>query len=87
MTEDIPASIAAVRKERTDDSGSEVWFSMLCGFFDNSPFAAAHGISGEDALIAHLCHRQELELRICHEIFSDCHTVLISKKYNISELP
>ena len=85
-TEDVRETLRAVRKERTDENGNEVWFSMLCGFFDDSPYAKAHGVSGEKGLIAHLEQRQALELRICKELFPGQHTILKSKQYTDADL-
>lgn len=38
-------------------------------------------LSGEEAMLLHFRHRQELELTICEEVFPDRYTVLKSKKY------
>lgn len=81
--EDIRANIEVVKKERSDGQGNEVWFSMLCDCFDNSPYAKANGVSGMDGLIEHLEHRQALELRLCSEVFPEKTQVLVSKKYDI----
>ena len=80
-TSDIPASIGVIRKERSDEQGNELWFPMMMDFFNASPFAIAHGVKGEEGLYAHLSHRQELELRICREIFPEKTTILPSKAY------
>ena len=85
-SEDVRETLRAVRQERTDENGNEVWFSMLCGFFDNSPYAKAHGVSGGEALLAHLQHRQALELQILDELFPGRFTVLRSKQYTDAEL-
>ena len=37
---------------------------------------------GEECLLSHLQHRQELELKICREVFPGHFTVLPSKKYS-----
>ena len=86
QTDDIPANINVIRKERTDDLGNELWFPMMCGYFDESPHAVKNGLSGEEDLFRHLKHRQELELRICREIFPDKYTVLKSKEYGDNEI-
>lgn len=85
-TEHVQESLRVMRKERTDEAGNEVWFSALCGFFDASPYAKAHGVSGEAGIIAHLEQRQALELQICKELFPEQHTVLVSKRYTDAEL-
>ena len=85
-TDDIAASIDAVRKERTDEQGEEQWYRMLCGYFDASPFAVKHGVSGPGALLEHLKHRQELELKICAGLFPDRVAVLRSREYREDEI-
>ena len=82
-SEDVEGNIAAIRKERSDDQGNELWFPMMCRFFDESPFAKAHGVSGEKDLMTHFRHRQELELRLCREVFPGYFTVLQSKNYSL----
>ena len=80
--EDIKANIDVIRKERSDDKGNELWFPLMLQFFDDSPFAKANNVSGEQALMDHLKHRQELEIRLCEELFPDKHTILLSKGYD-----
>lgn len=83
QTEDIAANIDVIRKERSDDKGNEMWFPLMTGYFDNSPYAVERGISGAEALLEHFRHRQELELRICREIFEGRYEILKSKDYQI----
>ena len=85
-TEDVVANINVIRKERSDDQGNEMWFPLMLRYFNESPFAKAHGISGEEEMYAHFRHRQELELRILREIFPGRYTVLESKNYEDSSL-
>ena len=83
QTEDIASNIDVIRKERSDDKGNELWFPLMTQYFDNSPFAKERRVSGTDALLKHFRHRQELELRICNEVFAGHYTLLRSKDYNI----
>ena len=80
--DDIRKNLLTARKERVDGEGNEVWFAMLCGFFDNSPHAVRNGLKGEDGLVKHWTYRQELELRILEEVFPDQYSVLPSKGYD-----
>ena len=75
-TDDIASNIDIIRKERSDEQGHEMWFPLMLGYFDNSPYAKENGLSGTDALLAHFKHRQELELRICREVFDGHYTIL-----------
>lgn len=80
--EGIRKNLENARKERVDDKGNEVWFSMLCNYFDNCPHAVKCGLEGEDGLVRHWIHRQELELRICEELFPGQYSVFSSKNYS-----
>ena len=86
QSDDVAANIDIIRKERSDDQGNELWFPLMLGYFNESPYARKLGVSGEEALLSHLRHRQELELEICREIFSDKVKILPSKKWNSDEL-
>ena len=81
--DDVAANIDVIRKERSDDNGNEMWFPLMLRYFDDSPYAKEKGVSGTDALLDHLRYRQELELRICHEVFEGNYTILKSKEYDI----
>ena len=49
-------------------------------------YAQSRGVSGEEELYKHFLHRQELEIRICRDIFPNKVTVLKSKAYTDNEL-
>ena len=85
-TDDIRGNLEVIRKERSDDKGNEIWFPLMLGFFNDSPFAKENGLNGEDDLIHHFQHRQKLELQICEEIFSTKYTVIPSKAYSDADL-
>ena len=79
--EDLRGNLQVIRKDRSDENGVEMWFPLMMGFFNDSPYAKARGVSGEEALIAHFAHRQELELRICEVLFPEKTMILPSKGY------
>ena len=54
----------------------------MLGYFNDSPYVTEKGISGTEALREHLRHRQELELHICREVFSDRYILLQSTYFN-----
>ena len=76
---DIRGNLETIRKERSDERGNEIWFPMMLGFFDGCPYAVSRGLKGEEDLIRHFMHRQDLELRICKEVFPDRSVILESK--------
>ena len=79
--DDIRVNLDVIRKERSDASGNELWYPMMLGFFNDCPYSKARGLQGDDDLIDHFRHRQDLELRICEEIFPDNSIILKSKDY------
>ena len=79
---DIRKNLEDIRKERSDEQGNELWFSMMLGFFNNCPYARSRGLKGEEDLICHFMHRQDLELRICEEVFLDRRIIMESKNYS-----
>ncbi len=85
-TDNIADSIGVIRKERSDEMGNEIWFPLMMEYFDHSPYAVKRGISGGEELLKHCAHRQELELRICREIFPDRISVLQSKYYTDQDI-
>lgn len=86
LTEDIASSINTIRKERSDEQGNELWFPLMLGYFNESPYAKKNGLSGEEEMFSHFRHRQELEISICKEVFPDRYTVLKSKKYKDEDI-
>lgn len=82
-TDDIASNIDVIRKERSDDKGNEMWFPLMMRYFDGSPYAVEKKVAGHKALLEHFKHRQELELRICSEVFEGKYEVLCSKNYSL----
>ena len=84
-SDDIKGNIEQIRKERIDDKGREIWYELMLDYFDHSPHAALNQLSGEDGLLEHLQHRQDLELWICEEIFKDHCVILSSRNYDLKK--
>ena len=84
--EDVRGNLAVIRKERSDEQGNELWFPMMIQYFNESPYAKTRGLTGEEALIRHFLHRQELEMRLCEEVFPDRYSVLTSKGYSDEDI-
>ena len=59
---------------------------MMLGFFNDCPYARSRGLKGEEDLIRHFIHRQDLELRLCKEVFQDRRIVIESKNYSEADL-
>lgn len=82
----IEENIRAIRRERADDQGNELWYPMMLRYFTESPYGKAHGCSGFGDLIAHLRHRQQVELRIIEEVLGNRGAILPSKQWRMEEV-
>ncbi|MDE7223755.1 MAG: hypothetical protein K2O34_08265 [Acetatifactor sp.] len=76
----VAENIRIIQKERSDDQGNQLWYPMMMEYLINSPYGKAHGYQGFEDLIAHLKHRQQLELRIVREIVGDRARILPAKE-------
>lgn len=84
--EDIETTLQIIKKERSDESGNELWFPLMIGYLENSPRGKSEGLMGMAGLVKHLEHRQELEKRILEEVFFENSVVVKSKNYAIGEV-
>lgn len=85
-SEDVEENIRIISKERSDTDGTPLWLPMMLEYLKNSPYGMKRGLENFDDLIAHLKHRQELELRIIKEIVGERAVVLKSKQWTRKEL-
>ena len=83
---DIRGNLETIRKERSDEQGNELWLPLMLGFFNDCPYARSRGLKGEEDLIRHFFHRQDLELRLCREVFPDRSIITESKNYSVEDI-
>ena len=84
--EDIRGSIELIRKERSDENGNELWFPIMTGYIENSPFGKQNSLHGLEGLLTHLERRKSLEHRIINDIFKEKTLVVKSKNYDIEQM-
>lgn len=82
----IEENIENIRKERSDDSGNEMWYPMMLNYLVHSPYGKKHGYSSFEDVITHFRHRQRLEMRIIDEIIGDRAVVLFAKEWRIENI-
>ena len=84
--EDIPKGIDVIRKERSDDNGNELWFTLMTRYVEESPYGKEHDLKGLDGLLTHFESRRDLEHRIINEFFEEKAVVVKAKNYELSDL-
>lgn len=75
-------NIEIIKKERSDDSGNELWYPLMLEYLIHSPYGESHGYNSFEDMIAHFQHRQTLELRIIKEVIGDKAYIIPSKGWN-----
>ena len=81
--EDIAASLQVIREDRVDENGVEMWFPLMVGFLEESPYGRHHGLKGFEGLVRHMEHRKSVEKRILSEVFPEQAVILKSKDYDL----
>ena len=84
--DDISGGIDVIRKERSDDKGTELWFPLMIKYLEESPYGKEHGLTGLEGLLMHLERRKTLEHRIVDEIFKEKTLVIKSKNYLLDDV-
>lgn len=82
----LEEAIEAVKKERCDDKGNELWYSMMLEYLIHSPCGERHGYGTFEDMIAHFRHRQQLEMRIIREVVGDRAVILPSKEWKTEDI-
>ena len=79
-------NIKVIKKERSDQSGNELWYQMMLEYLIHSPYGEKHGYSTFEDMITHFRHRQQLEMRIISEVIGDRAIVLPAKEWDLNEI-
>lgn len=82
----IEENTKAIRKQRTDGQGNELWYGLMMEYLVQSPYGKQHGCQNFDDLAAHFRHRQQVELRVIREVIRECAVILPAKEWDIEEV-
>lgn len=78
----IRENVLQIRKERCDDEGNEMWYPLMQGYLNESPYGKSHSYRDMEDMIAHFERRRALELRIIREVLGTSCVVLKAKEYD-----
>lgn len=85
-SENIEENIRHIKAERSDDEGNELWYKMMINYLVDSPYGKMRGFKNFNDLIAHLRHRQYLEMRIIDEVIGENAIILPAKEYTQEDI-
>ena len=78
--------INAIKKERSDNQGNELWYPMMLEYLKCSPYGEKNGCETFEDMIRHFGHRQSLEMRIIREVIGDNAVIVPAKEWDIDEI-
>lgn len=79
----IEESTKIIQKERSDNQGNQLWYSLMLEYLKHSPYGKQHNYKGLEHMIEHFKHRQMVELRIIKEVLHDCAIIIPAKKWKM----
>ena len=85
-SDNLEEYITSIKKERCDNHGNELWYSMMLEYLIHSPYGKQHDYREFEDMIAHFQHRQQLELRILNEVIGENAMVLPAKNWKVEDI-
>lgn len=82
----LEAYLQAIKKERSDNQGNEMWYPLMMEYLVQSSYGKKHGYEGFEDMVKHFRHRQELELRVIREVVGDKAVVLPAKEWEMEDV-
>lgn len=82
----LEENIELIKKERCDEHGDEIWYSLILKYVACSPYGKKQGYHTFEDIITHFRHRQQLELRIIKEIIGKRAIIVPAKNWKIEEI-
>ena len=82
----LEENIKVIKKERCDNQGTEMWYSLMMEYLIHSPYGESAGYNSFEDMITHFRHRQQLELRIIREIIGEKAVILPAKNWKREDI-
>jgi len=85
-SDDIEDNVLKIKRERSDENGVEMWFTLMMKYLNDSPYGKEYGFGDISDMVAHFKRRMDLEVRIINEILGKYSIVLPAKVYDIKDV-
>lgn len=85
-SEQIEENIWQIKKERSDNSGNEMWYPLMLRYLNDTPYGKKHPFEGVDDMAAHFRRRMNMELKVIEKVLGGQAVVLSAKEYEIEEI-
>ena len=85
-SEQIEENILQIKKERADESGTELWYPLMLRYLNETPYGKKHPFEGVEDMTAHFRRRMGMELKTIEKVLKDRAIVIPAKEYRIEKL-
>ena len=85
-SEQIEENILQIKKERSDNSGNEMWYPLMLRYLNETPYGKEHPFAGVEDMAVHFRRRMEVELKVIEKVIDGQAIVLQAKEYDMEEL-
>ena len=85
-SEKIEENIWQIKKERSDNSGNEMWYPLMLRYLNETPYGKKHPFEGVADMAAHFRKRMEMELKIIERVIGEQAIILPAKEYEMEEV-
>lgn len=85
-SEQIEENILQIKKERSDNSGNEMWYPLMLRYLNDTPYGKKHPFAGVEDMAAHFRRRMQMEMKVIEEVLGEQAVILSAKKYEIEEV-
>lgn len=85
-SEKYEENIMQVKRERVDENGNEIWYSLMMNYLKESPYGKRHNYKQLPDLIEHFGRRRRLEHRVIREVLGNNCIILPAKEFVIEDV-
>ena len=85
-SEQIEENILQIKKERSDNSGNEMWYPLMLRYLNDTPYGKKHPFEGVADMAAHFRRRMQMEMTVIERVIGEYAVNLPAKEYEIEEV-
>ena len=82
----IEENILQIKKERSDNSGNEMWYPLMLRYLNETPYGKEHPFGSVEDMVKHFRRRMEMELKVIEKVIGSQAIVVPAKEYELDEL-
>lgn len=76
----IADNIRQIKKERSDENGVEMWYPLMLGYLNDTPYGKKHPFADVEDMAAHFIRRANMECKVIAHVLKD-HAILVPAKH------